>query len=172
MPDDNADQVDRIVFLWARERPDLNFSPMEIMGRILRVSRRIDGALHKVFKQFGLDFGLFDVLATLRRRGPPYQMPPSELNQWCMLSSGAMTKRLDRLESAGLVMRKEDPADRRGVLVVLSAAGLALVDQVVVAHLENERQILAALTAKQCTELAALLRPLLIHLEQTEIHGK
>lgn len=80
-----------------------------------------------------------------------------------------MTKRLDRLEQAGLVIRKEDPDDRRGVLVELTAAGLALVDQAVVAHLENERRrILAPLTARQLAELAALLRPLLIHLEQAK----
>lgn len=172
IPAGKIDQVDRIVSQWASQRPDLDVAPMEIIGRILRASRRIDSALHEVFKQCGLDFGLFDVLATLRRHGPPYQMPPSELNQWCMLTSGAMTKRLDRLERQGLIKRKEDPADRRGVLIELSAAGLALIDQVVVAHLENERRILAPLTAKQRGELAALLRPLLIYLEQTEAHRK
>jgi DNA-binding MarR family transcriptional regulator len=166
------DQIDLILSQWTRERSDLDTSPMEVIGRILRTSHRIDRSLHAVFKPFGLDFGLFDVLASLRRHGPPYQLPPSELNQWCMLTSGAMTKRLDRLEEAGLVRRRDDPADRRGVLVELSAAGLALIDQAVVAHLENERRILSPLTAEQRAELAALLRPLLIHLEQTKTQGK
>lgn len=166
--DIERDQVDRILSKWEVARPDLDVSPMEIIGRILRVSRRIDSALDVIFRQFGLDFGLFDVLATLRREGPPYQLPPSDLNRWCMLTSGAMTKRLDRLETLGLIMRKRDPTDRRGVLIELSATGLALVDQVIIKHLENERGILEPLTTKQRTELGALLRPLLLHLEQTE----
>ena len=164
------DRVDLILAHWARERPDLDASPMEVPGRILRGARYIDGALDHVFKEFELDFGLFDVLAALRRHGPPYQLAPSELNRWCMLSSGAMTKRLDRLEGAGLVVRKSDPDDRRGILVELVPAGLALVDRVVEAHLENERRILSPLSAAERRELAALLRRVIIPLERENGH--
>lgn len=166
----DRDQVDEILLQWARERPDLDASPMEIFGRILRTARHVDGALQRVFKSFGLDFGLFDVLAALRRQGPPFRLPPTELNRWCMLTSGAMTKRLDRLEKAGLIVRRADPGDRRSVLVELSPAGLALVDRVVVAHLENEKRLLDPLSAQMRDELAVLLRRLLTHLEQ-EIGG-
>ncbi|HKP18540.1 MAG TPA: MarR family transcriptional regulator [Gaiellaceae bacterium] len=160
------DQVDAILEQWRRERPDLDPSPMEIFGRILRASRYTERALEQVFKRFGLDLGLFNVLSALRRHGPTYRLSPSELNGWCMLTSGAMTKRLDRLEKAGLVVRRADPSDRRGVLVELSPAGLALIDQVVVAHIENESRLLTVLSPKMHEELAALLRRLLAHLEQ------
>lgn len=162
----DPDQVDAILEQWKRERPDLDPSPMEVFGRILRASRYTERALEQVFKRFGLDLGLFNVLSALRRHGPPYQLPPSELNRWCMLSSGAMTKRLDRLEKAGLVVRRADPDDRRGVLVELSPAGLALIDQVIVAHIENESRLLTPLSPKMHADLAALLRRLLAHLEQ------
>jgi len=159
------DRVDSIVAQWNRERPDVDVSPMQIVGRILRAARYFDPALERVFTKYRLDFGLFDVLATLRRSGPPYALAPRALNRWCMLSSGAMTKRLDRLERLGLIARKADPRDRRGVQVVLSAAGLELVDQVLVAHVENEEQLLGALSVEERAELTGLLRRLLLSLE-------
>jgi DNA-binding MarR family transcriptional regulator len=159
------DRVDAIVAQWNRERPDVDVSPMEVVGRILRASRYLDAALERVFARYGLDFGLFDVLATLRRSGPPYALAPRALNRWCMLSSGAMTKRLDRLERLGLIARKANPDDRRGVQVVLSAAGLELVDEVLVAHVENEEELLEALTAEGRADLVRLLRELLLSLE-------
>lgn len=164
------DRVDVILAQWARERPDLDASPMEVPGRILRAARYIDGALEDVFKDFHLDFGLFDVLASLRRQGPPYQLPPSELNRWCMLTSGAMTKRLDRLEGAGLIVRRAHPDDRRGVLVELSAAGRALADEAVEAHVENERRILSPLSSDERRELASLLRRVVVPLERENGH--
>lgn len=160
------DRVDLIVEQWARERPDMDLSAMETVGRILRTARHINNRLSIVFAKYRLDFGLFDVLASLRRQGVPYQLPPSELNQWCMLTSGAMTKRLDRLERAGLIKRKDDPADRRGVIIELTAAGLKMTDRVVDAHLKNERQILSSLSKTQQRDLAELLRPLLVQLER------
>ena len=159
------DRVDSIVAQWNRERPDVDVSPMQIVGRILRAARYFDPALERVFTKYGLDFGLFDVLATLRRSGPPYALAPRALNRWCMLSSGAMTKRLDRLERLGLIARKADPRDRRGLQVVLSAAGLELVDQVLVAHVENEEELLGALSVEERAELTGLLRRLLLSLE-------
>jgi DNA-binding MarR family transcriptional regulator len=159
------DRVDSIVAQWNRERPDVDVAPMQIVGRILRAARYFDPALERVFTKYELDFGLFDVLATLRRSGAPYALAPRALNRWCMLSSGAMTKRLDRLERLGLIARKADPRDRRGVQVVLSAAGLELVDKVLVAHVENEEQLLGALSVEERTELAGLLRRLLLSLE-------
>ncbi len=160
------DRVDLIIEQWARERPGMDLSAMETIGRILRTARHIDNVLSIVFAKYGLDFGLFDVLASLRRQGKPYQLPPSELKQWCMLTSGAMTKRLDRLETAGLINRKDDPADRRGVIIELTAVGLEMTNNVVVAHVENERQILSSLSKRQQRDLAELLRPLLVQLER------
>jgi DNA-binding MarR family transcriptional regulator len=140
---------------------------MGVIGRVMRAYRHLDRELAEVYKDAGLDSGLFDVLATLRRSGAPYSLSPRELNQWCMLTSGAMTARIDRLEDAGLVMRRRDPDDRRGLLVRLSPAGLALVDKLLAAHLANEERLLAPLAADEREMLAGLLRRLLIPLEES-----
>jgi DNA-binding MarR family transcriptional regulator len=100
------------------------------------------------------------VLATLRRHGPPYQLRPSEFSSALMLTSSGTTKRLDRLEQAGLITRAPDPADRRGVVITLTAKGLELIDAVSEAHLANEARLLEALTAADRRRLADLLRRL------------
>lgn len=160
-----GDQVDLILRQWADERPDLDASPMAVIGRIMRASRHLDRELAGPYKRAGLDFGLFDVLATLRRSGRPFQLSAGELKHWCMLTSGAMTARLDRLEQGGLVVRQSDPDDRRGVLIALSPEGKRLIDRLVVEHLENEKRLLFALSRDERETLAALLRRLLLDYE-------
>jgi DNA-binding MarR family transcriptional regulator len=113
-----------------------------------------------VFARFGLSLGDFDVLATLRRAGEPYQLTPGALLEAMMVTSGAVTKRVDRLEQAGLVARAPDPTDRRGVLVGLTAEGIELVDRVVEEHVANEHHLLAGLTDGERERLARLLRKL------------
>jgi DNA-binding MarR family transcriptional regulator len=162
----DEDLVDAILAQWSVVRPDLDPSPMEVVGRILRTARYLETGVNRVFERFGLDRGLFDVLAALRRQGEPFRLLPSELNRWTMLTSGAMTKRLDRLEKAGLIVRRPDRNDRRSVLIELSPAGLALVDQVVALHLDNEQRLLEPLSPKMRADLASLLRKLFLHLEQ------
>lgn len=154
------DAVDRILEQWASQRPDLDASPMAVLGRILRVARELDLPLQQVFRRFGLGPGEFDVLATLRRAGDPYRLTPGALVESMMVSSGAVTKRVDRLERPGLVARAPDPRDRRGVLVGLTPEGLTLVDHAVEAHLANEERLLARLTQKEREQLAHLLRKL------------
>lgn len=156
------DQVDLILKQWSQERPDLDPSPMGVIGRISRASRYIDQFLQKNFVQFGLISGDFDVLATLRRNGAPYQLTPTALFSSLMLSSGAMTNRLDRLENAGHIERKPHPNDRRGTLVTLTKQGLELIELVVVAHIAHEQQILSSLTSDEQKVLADLLRKILL----------
>lgn len=165
------DRVDFILRQWSRERPDLDVAPMAVIGRLMRVSRHLDRELATVYKTLDLDFGLFDVLATLRRSGEPYRLSPRELKQWCMLTSGAMTARIARLQAAGYVVREPDPDDRRGLLVRLSPAGFALIDDLIAAHLENEERILDALSPEERSVLTSVLRRLLIPLEQTGQYG-
>ncbi len=158
------DAVDRIVEQWARARPDLDASPMRILGRLARLARIIERELQTVFSEFGLERGEFDVLATLRRAGSPDGMTAGALARSSMVTSGAVTNRLDRLVAKGYVTRDVDPANRRTVVVALTPAGRELVDRAVVAHVANERRILAALDQHQQDDLAATLRTLLLSL--------
>ncbi len=156
----DRDGVDLILEQWQRERPELDPSPIGVIGRISRLARELERRLEPVYRAHGLEAGWYDVLATLRRAGPPYRVRPTELTGALMLTSSGTTKRLDRLERAGLIARAPDPDDRRGTLIELTAAGRALVDAVTEAHLDNERRLLAALTDAQRRELAGLLRTL------------
>jgi DNA-binding MarR family transcriptional regulator len=154
------DGVDLILDQWRRERPDLDASPIGVIGRISRLARELEQRLEPVYREQGLDPGWYDVLATLRRTGPPYRVRPTDFSSALMLTSSGTTKRLDRLEQAGLITRDPDPEDRRGTLITLTAAGLRLVDTASEAHLANERRLLAALTDAEQRRLADLLRKL------------
>ena len=155
------DEVDRIVEEWNRVRPDLDVSPTHTLQRITRLSLLQGASFGRVFGRYGISFGEYLVLAALRRAGPPYQMNPTRLFNSVILSSGAMTNRLDRLEDMGFVERRPDPDDRRGRLVALTDRGRELVDSAVVDHLENEERLLTALSAGEREQLAGLLRKLL-----------
>ena len=154
------DGVDLILEQWRRERPDLDPSPIGVVGRVSRLARELEQRLEPVYREHGLEPGWHDVLATLRRAGPPFQLRPSEFTGALMLTSSGTTKRLDRLEQAGLITRAPDPDDRRGTLITLPAAGIALIDSVTEAHLANERGLLEALTDAEQSRLADLLRKL------------
>jgi DNA-binding MarR family transcriptional regulator len=156
------DEIDRIVGEWNRERPDLDVSPTHTLQRITRLGLLQGASFARVFAPYGVSFGEYLVLVALRRSGPPYRMNPTALFNAVILSSGAMTNRLDRLEAMGLVERLPDPTDRRGRLVALTDHGRELVDTAVVDHLANEERLLAALDAEEREQLASLLRKLLL----------
>jgi DNA-binding MarR family transcriptional regulator len=147
-------------------RPDLDASSMGIIGRISRLERQIDPQLSATFRKFGLERWSFDVLAALRRAGRPYRLTPTKLFKSLMLTSGAMTHRIDCLEELGLVERQEDPTDRRGTLVALTRNGKALIDRAVVAHVRNETEMIKAIRPEERKLLANLLRKLLQELER------
>jgi DNA-binding MarR family transcriptional regulator len=154
------DGVDLILEQWQRERPDLDASPIGVVGRISRLARELEQRLEVVYREHGLEAGWHDVLATLRRSGPPYRLRPTEFTSALMLTSSGTTKRLDRLEQAGLIARDPDPQDRRGTLITLTPRGRRLIDSVTEAHLENERRLLDALNDAERRRLADLLRKL------------
>jgi DNA-binding MarR family transcriptional regulator len=158
------DAVDEILDQWRRERPDLDPAPIGVIGRISRLAREIEVRLEAVYREHGLEPGWHDVLATLRRSGPPFRLRPTDLTTALMLTSSGTTKRLDRLERAGLVERTADPHDRRAVAISLTTQGLALIDHVTEAHLANERTILESLSVADQRRLADLLRTLQIGL--------
>ncbi len=157
------DAVDRIRDQWREVRPDIDMAPMEVVGRISRLSRLIDRRLGENFARHGIADWMYDVLATLRRSGPPYALPAGELVRQTMVTTGAITNRIDRLEERGLVERTAAD-DRRKVIVQLTPEGLALVDDVAVTHMATERELLAALGPRQRADLARLLRTVLVDL--------
>ncbi|WP_033439655.1 MarR family winged helix-turn-helix transcriptional regulator [Saccharothrix sp. NRRL B-16314] len=156
-----ADHVDLVLGQWHAQRPDLDVSPMAVIGRLSRLSRLVDGELNKTFGEHGLDRASFDVLATLRRSAPPHRLTPTELMRSSMVTSGAVTQRLDRLEARGLVVRMPNEHDGRGVVVALTDAGRGLVDRTLPDHLATENRLLGALTKKERAALAATLKRVL-----------
>jgi DNA-binding MarR family transcriptional regulator len=157
------DTVDRITGQWRQVRPDLDVSPIEIIGRISRLSRLTDRRLEENFARFGIESWMYDVMATLRRSGTPYELSAGDLVAQSMVTTGAITNRIDRLEQRGFVERV-GAADRRKVIVRLTPTGLSMVEQVVTAHLDTERALLASLSDRQRTQLSALLRTVLVDL--------
>jgi DNA-binding MarR family transcriptional regulator len=160
------DQVDVIVSQWADERPDVDASPMHVVGRVSRLAADLDQMLRPVFEAHGLGDGEFDVLATLRRSGGTYELSPGDLGASMMVTSGAVTKRIDRLERAGLVTRRVSEHDARARLIRLTAAGRRLVDTAIEEHVANESRLLAGLTDRERDTLATLLRKLGASIEE------
>ncbi len=153
-------EIDYIIEQWRRERPDLDVSPLAIIGRISRVSRCFERAIEGTFERYGLSSGGFYVLAALRRSGSPFRMSPTKLGSCLLVSGGTMTHRIDRLESARLVVRTPDPGDGRASCVSLTELGKGLVDRVMEAHNQNEHEMLVVLNPEEKALLAALLRKL------------
>ncbi|MCP1650148.1 MULTISPECIES: MarR family winged helix-turn-helix transcriptional regulator [Pseudomonas aeruginosa group] len=164
--------MDRAAFAieqWRQQLPELDTDGMLLLGRLGEAAQLIArDHLNPLFAEFGLQPGEFDVLATLRRSGAPFRLTPTVLYEAAMISSGSMTNRLDRLEKQGLVQRMPNPEDGRGSLVGLSEAGLALIDQAVGAHADNQRRVLSGLSASEQEQLAGLLEKLLASLPATE----
>jgi DNA-binding MarR family transcriptional regulator len=157
MENGDLDHVARIMEQWAAERPDLDVSPMGLIGRLHRLGGRLNDELRPVFAAAGLGDGDFDVLATLRRTGPPYALTPGALGDATMVTSGAITKRIDRLERAGLVSRTVSDTDARSRRVTLTDRGRRLVDELVEKHVANEHRLVSGLSERERDQLARLL---------------
>ncbi|RBQ15884.1 MarR family transcriptional regulator [Spongiactinospora rosea] len=159
--DGPTDAIDLILHQWARERPDLDLSPMALLGRLGLLTRAMERELDELFGRYGLARADFDVLAALRRSGPPYALIPSELSAALMMSRAGMTSRLDRLERAGLVERNLDPADRRSFRVTLTSTGLTRIDTVLTEHAAALRHLVRGLTSEDSATLTRILRTML-----------
>jgi len=154
------DEVDRIVDAWLRERPDLDFSPLQVLSRVGRLAKHLDRARRAAFTASGLDSWEFDVLSALRRAGSPYQLSPKALLQQTLVSSGTMTNRIDRLVERGLVERRGDPNDGRGILVTMTPTGQTRVDAAISQLLRAEAELLGNLSGPDRERIATLLRKL------------
>lgn len=163
-----ADEVDRLVAAWRQERPDLDVEPLQVLSRVSRLARHLDRARRASFAQHDLENWEFDVLTALRRAGEPYELSPGALLRATLVTSGTMTNRIDRLTAAGLVRRRPDPEDRRGVLVSLTDAGRARVDSAFADLLRREHELLAGLGKHEQQALAGLLRTLLVPFDATD----
>jgi DNA-binding MarR family transcriptional regulator len=163
-----TDAVDVVVGQWRTERPDLDPSPMLVVGRISRLAQLLDTELRAPFAEAGLGQGDFDVLAALRRAGAPYARTPQQLLASLMVTSGAVTKQVDRLAGKGLVTREVNPDDRRGRSIALTATGLALVDELIATHLANQQRLLSGLSDSEVAQLTTGLARLTAALESPE----
>ena len=159
-PTSTPDEVTRLLEAWQRERPDLDVSPMAVLSRVTRLARHLDRARSTAFATHGLESWEFDVLAALRRAGPPYELSPSSLLNQTMVTSGTMTARVDKLVRRGLVRRQPSPADRRAILVVLTTSGRNRVDAALEDLLEHEKRLLSGIADDERAQLAELLKRL------------
>jgi DNA-binding MarR family transcriptional regulator len=152
-----VDRVAEIQAAWARERPDLDVRPQGVIGRLHRLAAHLTAELELVYRRHGLSEGEFDVLAALRRAGAPFERAPGELARHTMVTTGAISKRLDRLERDGLVARRTDDRDGRGRVVGLTDAGRRVIDDAFTEHMANERRLLNALAPDEAATLEAIL---------------
>ncbi|MFD5574143.1 MULTISPECIES: MarR family winged helix-turn-helix transcriptional regulator [Streptomyces] len=161
----SLDRVSGIQADWRRERPDVDVSPQGVIGRLHRLAGRLTEELCLVYGQYGLSEGEFDVLCALRRAGEPFERAPGELAAHTMVTTGAMTKRIDRLERAGLVTRRRSDDDQRGRIVALTHPGRELIDRAFSDHMRNERRLLDLLAPADAAALETLLTTWLSRVE-------
>ena len=165
-----ADQLDRMLDQWRRERPEIDADGMALVPRVLRLAHLYDAEMARISRSFGLKPGWLDVLSALRRAGAPYRMSASELAKWVLLSSGGMTLRIDRMEEAALVRRRPDPSDRRGVLIELTPRGRKVIDAAIDAHLALYEQLVGgALTKAERQTFIELLRKQTLAFEEGRV---
>lgn len=160
-----TDGVDKVVAQWASEKPQLETMPMAIIGRMMRLYKHLEAEITACHKGFGLTQGEFDVLATLRRSGAPFSLTPSTLLDSMMLTSGAMTNRLDKLEQKGLISRAHSQQDRRSVTVALTDAGLSLIDIAIEAHVAVQQQSMQGLSSQERAALNDIFKQWLTQFE-------
>ncbi|MCG9596394.1 MarR family transcriptional regulator [Vibrio sp. Isolate25] len=152
------DAIDRVVDQWAKEKPELDTEPMAIMGRLLRIAKYMETEVTQLHKRYDLKLGEFDVLATLRRSGSPFRLTPSELIDSMMLTSGAMTNRLDKLESKNLIVREHSKEDRRSVTVQLTDEGFTLIDKIIEEHAEVQHKLVKGMNSNQKRQINQILK--------------
>lgn len=153
-------RVDDILSQWRTERPDLDVSPMAVIGRLSRAATAVDARLSSTFAAHGLDSASFDVLATLLRAGSPHELAPKDLAHWSMVTSSAIAQRVNKLVERGLVTRRPSEQDGRGTVVALTPAGRSLVEAALPDHLATEERVLDGFSTAEREQLASFLERL------------
>lgn len=154
----NRDAVDEILEQWSEERPELDTASLGVVIRVMALYRRFLREATEALEEMELELFEYDVLSALRRQGKPFSLPATALARETGLSGGAMTNRVDKLESRGLVGRKRDEHDRRGVVVSLTARGRRKIDAAIQLRLDAADESLADISPAERTRLAELLR--------------
>ncbi|MFD2177241.1 MarR family winged helix-turn-helix transcriptional regulator [Veronia pacifica] len=154
------DHVDLVLSQWHEQKPELDTSPIAVIGRLSRVANLMTPQVNDLFKRHDISSIEFDILASLRRSGKP--VTPTELYQTLMLSSGAMSTRLEGLVKRGLVERQASETDRRSCKVTLTDKGSTEIDHLFSLHIENEKRILSPLNKEEQAQLAGLLKKWLL----------
>lgn len=160
------DLVDRLLLEWRRERTDLDPAAMAIVGRMIHLGHRFEASAAKALSPLGLSYTELDVLATLRRSGKPYTLTPGQLQTSVLLTSGAMTACLRRLEQAGLILRSAAEHDKRSISATLTSDGRKLVDRAIKVRFQEAARHIEGLTSRECDTLASLLKRLMLRREQ------
>ncbi len=155
------DHVDKIQAQWRAERPDLDVTAMGLLGRLGRLTVHLRREIDDNLAKHGLSPANFDILATLRRAGAPYQLSPGDLLATMMITSGTMTSRIDQLEKRGLVARTGNPQDGRSVIVCLTPQGFEVVEAAVTTHVATQARLTAGLSAADVATLDHLVRAFL-----------
>ncbi|MCI0701256.1 MAG: MarR family transcriptional regulator [Planctomycetia bacterium] len=155
---DMGDVVDRLIARWKTARPDLDPSPLELVGRVIVLAQHLERSVESALEKHALTLGQFDILATLRRHGRKGGLTPTQLLESVMLSSGGMTARLDALAELGLIARKPSPDDRRMVVIELTSKGRRIIDGATKTRFKEAKESLPPLSADEMTTLTALLR--------------
>ncbi|MEH6475970.1 MAG: MarR family transcriptional regulator [Sneathiella sp.] len=159
------DKIDQIVTQWNRERPDLNVTPMSLIGRVKRITQHLSHGMEKTFAKHGLNSASFDVLATLRRSGSPYRLSPGALLSTMMVTSGTMTNRVDQLVKSEMVARIHNPEDGRSVIIALTDKGFAVIDAAVTDHVQTQKELMSGLSEEESAAFNVLLSKLLVGFE-------
>jgi DNA-binding MarR family transcriptional regulator len=159
------DSVDRIVQAWRERDPQLDSSSLEVTGRLMLCAGYYERTVGTVLQRFGLSIADFDVLNTLRRVGDQHGSKPTDMARSSLITTGAMTSRLDRLERARLIRRTPDPADRRGVLIRLTPRGSKVAGQALQELIATNEAFLEPLSGGQRDLIASALKQLLVHHE-------
>ena len=155
------DKLDAIIEQWNKARPDLDVSPMSLVGRFIRINQHLNQEMAKTFAEHGLNLASFDVLATLRRAGAPYALSPNDLLATMMVTSGTMTNRVDQLAKLGFVERTQNPKDARSVIISLTDKGFVIIDAAVTDHVATQTRLTSGLSVDEQHQLNGLLRTFL-----------
>jgi DNA-binding MarR family transcriptional regulator len=161
----HGDSVDALVAEWRRERPDLDPSPVAVLGRLHRISARLQRRIETWLEPLDLTWESFSLILTLRRSGAPFALRPTDLYRESLLTSGAITNRIDRVERQGLVRRRQNPNDGRVMVVELTAAGRRLADKATAIHFRALAETFAGLSKDERAQLDMSLARLMAVLE-------